>query len=62
MTTHFIVYETINTVGVVAVEKVQARKEILDWIMEIDEADSNKALIVSKRMIFFSDVQSADTC
>jgi len=44
MTTHFIAHDTIDTVGVVVVDKVLAGQEISGWIMETDETVSIKAL------------------
>lgn len=37
MTTHFIVHEPADTVGVVVVEDVQPGMELTGWIMETDE-------------------------
>jgi (2R)-sulfolactate sulfo-lyase subunit alpha len=37
MTTHFIVHDKADTVGVMVVENVQAGQELTGWIMETDE-------------------------
>jgi (2R)-sulfolactate sulfo-lyase subunit alpha len=44
MTTHFIVHDKHDTVGVVVVEDVQPGKELEGWIMETDETIKVKAL------------------
>ena len=37
MTTHFIVHDKADTVGVMVTENVQAGQELTGWIMEMDE-------------------------
>jgi (2R)-sulfolactate sulfo-lyase subunit alpha len=37
MTTHFIVHDKADTVGVMVVENIQAGQELTGWIMETDE-------------------------
>ncbi len=37
MTTHFIVHDKADTVGVMVTENVQAGQELTGWIMETDE-------------------------
>jgi (2R)-sulfolactate sulfo-lyase subunit alpha len=44
MTTHFIVHDKHDTVGVVVVEDVQPGKELEGWVMETDETIKVKAL------------------
>ena len=44
MTTHFIVHDKHDTVGVVVVEDVQPGKELTGWVMETDETITVKAL------------------
>ena len=40
MTTHFIVHEPSDSVGVVVVEQVNAGEEVSGWVMETDESIS----------------------
>ncbi len=44
MTTHFIVHDKTDTVGVVVVEGIEAGAELTGWLMETDETISAKAL------------------
>jgi (2R)-sulfolactate sulfo-lyase subunit alpha len=44
MTTHFIVHDKHDTVGVVVVEDVQPGKELTGWVMETDETITVNAL------------------
>ncbi len=44
MTTHFIVHDKTDTVGVMVVENAQAGEELTGWIMESDETIAIKAL------------------
>ncbi|MFQ5937132.1 MAG: flagellar biosynthesis protein FlgA, partial [Acidiferrobacterales bacterium] len=37
MTTHFLVHDKGDTVGVVVVETVQAGQDLTGWVMETDE-------------------------
>ena len=37
MTTHFIVHDKADTVGVMVTENIQAGQELTGWIMETDE-------------------------
>ena len=40
MTTHFIVHEPSDSVGVVVVDQVNAGEEVSGWVMETDESIS----------------------
>lgn len=44
MTTHFIVHDKADTVGVMVVENVQPGQELTGWIMETDETIGVKSL------------------
>lgn len=44
MTTHYIVHDKTDTVGVVVVEGVEAGAELTGWLMETDETITSKAL------------------
>jgi (2R)-sulfolactate sulfo-lyase subunit alpha len=44
MTTHFIVHDKADTVGVVVVEDVQPGQDVTGWIMETDETVKLKSL------------------
>ena len=44
MTTHFIVHETKDNVGVVVVEKISAGQKVSGWIMKNDETITVKVL------------------
>ena len=44
MTTHFIVHETKDNVGVVVVEKISAGQKVSGWIMKTDETITVKVL------------------
>ena len=43
MTTHFLVHDKSDTVGVIVVENVQAGQDLTGWIMETDETITVKA-------------------
>ncbi|MDP7045776.1 MAG: UxaA family hydrolase [SAR324 cluster bacterium] len=63
MTTHFIAHETIDTVGVVVVEKVLAGQEVSGWIMETNETVSIKALaeVPLGHKLALTDIKIEDT-
>jgi (2R)-sulfolactate sulfo-lyase subunit alpha len=44
MTTHFIVHDKADTVGVMVTENVQPGQELTGWIMETDETVKIKSL------------------
>ena len=44
MTTHFIVHDKADTVGVMVIENAQAGQELTGWIMETDESITLTAL------------------
>ena len=44
MTTHFLVHDKADTVGVVVVENVQPGQPLTGWIMETDETISVKCM------------------
>jgi len=44
MTTHFIVHDKADTVGVMVVENVLAGQDLTGWIMETDETITVKSL------------------
>ncbi len=44
MTTHFIVHDKTDTVGVIVVEGIEAGADLTGWLMETDETISAKAL------------------
>jgi len=63
MTTHFIVHDKADTVGVLVVENVQAGQELTGWIMETDETIALKSLdpIPLGHKIALRDIRSGDT-
>ncbi len=63
MTTHFLVHDNIDTVGVVAVENVQPGQELSGWVMETDETISVKArdAIPLGHKIALTDIKEGDT-
>ena len=63
MTTHFIAHETIDTVGVVVVEKVSTGQEVSGWIMETDETIIMKALtdVPLGHKLALADIKANDT-
>jgi len=63
MTTHFIAHETVDTVGVVVVEKVLAGQEVSGWIMESNETVSIKALaeVPLGHKLALTDIKIEDT-
>jgi (2R)-sulfolactate sulfo-lyase subunit alpha len=63
MSTHFIVHDKADTVGVVVVEDVQPGKEVTGWIMETNETISMKALdaVPLGHKIALQDLKPGDT-
>ncbi|MEE8265497.1 MAG: UxaA family hydrolase [Acidiferrobacterales bacterium] len=63
MTTHFLVHDNTDTVGVVAVENVQPGQDLLGWVMETDETISVKAMdaIPLGHKIALADIKEGDT-
>jgi (2R)-sulfolactate sulfo-lyase subunit alpha len=63
MTTHFIVHDKADTVGVVVVEDVQPGQVLSGWIMETDETVSLEALdsVPLGHKIALRDVKPGDT-
>ncbi len=63
MTTHFLVHDNSDTVGVVAVENVQPGQDLSGWVMETDETISVKAMdaIPLGHKIALADIKEGDT-
>ena len=63
MTTHFIVHDKADSVGVVVVEDVVAGKDVTGWIMETDETMQLKSLdaVPLGHKIALRDLQVGDT-
>lgn len=63
MTTHFIVHDKADTVGVMVVENVTAGEDLTGWIMETDETISLKSLdpVPLGHKIALNDIHSGDT-
>jgi (2R)-sulfolactate sulfo-lyase subunit alpha len=63
MTTHFIVHDKADTVGVVVVEDVKPGMELTGWVMENDETIKVKALdaIPLGHKIALKDLGEAET-
>lgn len=63
MTTHFIVHDKADTVGVMVVENAPAAAELTGWIMETDETITLKSLdaVPLGHKIALSDVKPGDT-
>jgi (2R)-sulfolactate sulfo-lyase subunit alpha len=63
MTTHFIVHDKADTVGVVVVEGAQPGKELTGWIMETDETIKLKSLdaVPLGHKIALKEIRSGDT-
>ncbi|MFQ5754820.1 MAG: flagellar biosynthesis protein FlgA [Acidiferrobacterales bacterium] len=63
MTTHFLVHDNTDTVGVVVVENVQPGQDLSGWVMETDETISVKAMDVIPlgHKIALSDIKEGDT-
>jgi len=63
MTTHFIVHDKADTVGVMVVENVLAGQDLTGWIMETDETITVKSLdpVPLGHKIALNDIHSGDT-
>jgi (2R)-sulfolactate sulfo-lyase subunit alpha len=63
MTTHFIVHDKADSVGVVVVEDVLAENDVTGWIMETDETIQLKSLdaVPLGHKIALRDLKAGDT-
>jgi (2R)-sulfolactate sulfo-lyase subunit alpha len=63
MTTHFIVHDKADTVGVMVVENVKVGEDLTGWIMETDETITLKSLdpVPLGHKIALNDIHSGDT-
>jgi len=63
MTTHFIVHDKADTVGVMVVENTPANTDLTGWIMETDETIAVKSLdpVPLGHKIALKDIRSGDT-
>lgn len=63
MTTHFIVHDKADTVGVMVVENAPAGQDLTGWIMETDETINVKSLdpVPLGHKIALKDIHSGDT-
>ena len=63
MTTHFIVHDKTDTVGVMVVENASSGENLTGWIMETDETITVKALdsVPLGHKIALKDIPSGDT-
>ena len=63
MTTHFLVHDKADTVGVVVVENVQAGQDLTGWVMETDETITVKAVdpIPLGHKVALGDIKEGDT-
>jgi (2R)-sulfolactate sulfo-lyase subunit alpha len=63
MTTHFIVHDKADTVGVMVVENVKSGEDLTGWIMETDETITLKSLdpVPLGHKIALNDIHSGDT-
>lgn len=63
MTTHFLVHDKADTVGVVVVETVQAGQDLTGWVMETDETITVKAVdpIPLGHKVALDDIKEGDT-
>jgi (2R)-sulfolactate sulfo-lyase subunit alpha len=63
MTTHFIVHDKTDTVGVMVVENTPANADLTGWIMETDETIALKSLdaVPLGHKIALNDIHSGDT-
>ena len=63
MTTHFIVHDKADSVGVVVVEEVKAGDDVTGWIMETDETMTMKSLdaVPLGHKIALQDLKVGDT-
>jgi len=63
MTTHFIVHDKTDTVGVMVVENASSGENLTGWIMETDETITVKAIdpVPLGHKIALKDIPSGDT-
>ena len=63
MTTHFIVHDKTDTVGVVVVEDVKPGTELTGWVMESDETIKLKAAdaVPLGHKVALKDIKAGDT-
>ena len=63
MTTHFIVHDKADTVGVMVVEDAKAGQDLTGWIMETDETITLKALdaVPLGHKIALNDIKTGET-
>lgn len=63
MTTHFIVHESKDNVGVVVVEKISAGQNVSGWIMETDKTITIKVLedIPLGHKLALNEIKNEDT-
>ncbi|GMQ90040.1 MAG: UxaA family hydrolase [Gammaproteobacteria bacterium] len=63
MTTHFLVHENADTVGVVVVENIQSGQDLSGWVMESDETIQVKSMdaIPLGHKIALTDIKEGDT-
>lgn len=63
MTTHFLVHDKSDTVGVIVVENVQVGQDLTGWVMETDETITikSKDAIPLGHKIALSDIKEGDT-
>ena len=63
MTTHFIVHDKADTVGVIVVEEVKAGQSLTGWLMEDDSTISLKALdaVPLGHKIALGEIKKGDT-
>ena len=63
MTTHFIVHDKADTVGVMVVENAPAGEDLTGWVMETDETITVKSLdpVPLGHKIALKDIQSGAT-
>ena len=63
MTTHFIVHETKDNVGVVVVEKISAGQKVSGWIMETDKSITIEVIedVPLGHKLALTEIKSEDT-
>jgi (2R)-sulfolactate sulfo-lyase subunit alpha len=63
VTTHFLVHDKSDTVGVIVVENVQANQDLTGWVMETDETITIKSrdAIPLGHKIALADIKKGDT-
>ena len=63
MTTHFLIHDKSDTVGVIVTENVQPGQDLSGWVMETDETITLKAMdaIPLGHKIALADIKDGDT-